>query len=589
LMKLTAGAVTTSTLAGGSYEDKMNDGKAAGGAKKKAPKEKKEKAPKSGGGGDGGLTLAEVAKHVTKGDCWVVVNGDVINVGGFLAEHPGGELAILTFAGKDASEEFNMIHPPDVVPKYAASASFKILGKLGEGGGGAVDDDDDDDESDEESEEEEEEGGDSGLTLAEVAKHVTKGDCWVVVNGDVINVGGFLAEHPGGELAILTFAGKDASEEFNMIHPPDVVPKYAASASFKILGKLGEGGGSSKPKKVKKSKKGGAAAAAAGGDKGDLQANHAAWGIYPNATNWRHEAYDHNPGVFLVNIRGYFHAFWSLWLAILYEVCATIFTAQNIKINSKDRTGLTRSAILLVLFMVIHGVGNLHVFMGPDDFNGYGYFYVRLYWTGFGLPANIVEEYILLSAALHMVVGTMRTWDKRALVKRAPSTGEKLNMLRMGISGVMLGTFMTIHLFQFRFGATTEYFLRPPPCLISFYGMNKLALFWTTDTDVTPVPVRDIYKLEYSIFTGDGNFWAFFYIFSVFVFMTHACWGWTKVTPQLGIPKGHVARVEKVGYAIMIALGVIYISFPLYCMTTVPFAGHVPDLQPATPIMSPGA
>ena len=28
---------------------------------------------------------------------------------------------------------------------------------------------------------------------------------------------------------------------------------------------------------------------------------------------------------------------------------------------------------------------------GPDDFNGYGYFYVRLYWTGFGLPANIVE------------------------------------------------------------------------------------------------------------------------------------------------------------------------------------------------------
>ena len=36
---------------------------------------------------------------------------------------------------------------------------------------------------------------------------------------------------------------------------------------------------------------------------------------------------------------------------------------------------------------------NLHVFKGPDDFNGYGYFYVRLYWTGFGLPANIVEEW----------------------------------------------------------------------------------------------------------------------------------------------------------------------------------------------------
>merc|ERR1719284_2261183 len=109
----------------------MNAG-AAGEKKAKAPKEKK---AKSGGGG--GLDMAEVAKHTTKGDCWVVVNGDVINVGGFLGEHPGGELAILTFAGKDASEEFNMIHPPDVVAKYAPTASFKILGKLGEGGGSA--------------------------------------------------------------------------------------------------------------------------------------------------------------------------------------------------------------------------------------------------------------------------------------------------------------------------------------------------------------------------------------------------------------------------------------------------------------------
>merc|ERR1719313_1940894 len=95
---------------------------------------------KSGGGGGGGapgFTLEEVAKHTTKGDCWVVVSGEVLNVTNFLSQHPGGELAILTFAGKDATEEFNMIHPPDVIPKYAPDA---IIGKLGEGGG---DDDDD--------------------------------------------------------------------------------------------------------------------------------------------------------------------------------------------------------------------------------------------------------------------------------------------------------------------------------------------------------------------------------------------------------------------------------------------------------------
>merc|ERR1719330_1638504 len=114
---------------------------AAGGKKAAAPaKKKKEK--KSGGGG--GLTMAEVAKHTTKTDCWVVLRGDVLNVTNFLSQHPGGELAILTFAGKDATAEFDMIHPPDVVEKYAPDA---IIGKLGEGGGD-VDDDDDDDDAD---------------------------------------------------------------------------------------------------------------------------------------------------------------------------------------------------------------------------------------------------------------------------------------------------------------------------------------------------------------------------------------------------------------------------------------------------------
>merc|ERR1712187_458605 len=110
-----------------------------GGEKAAKPaKEKKEKKEKSGGGG--GMTMAEVAKHTTKTDCWVVVSDQVLDVTKFLGEHPGGELAILTFAGKDATEEFNMIHPPDVIGKYAPDA---VIGTLGAGGGGEEDDDDD--------------------------------------------------------------------------------------------------------------------------------------------------------------------------------------------------------------------------------------------------------------------------------------------------------------------------------------------------------------------------------------------------------------------------------------------------------------
>merc|ERR1712048_273703 len=294
--------------------------------------------------------------------------------------------------------------------------------------------------------------GGGGYIMAEVAKHTTKGDCWVVLSGKVLNVTNFLSQHPGGELAILTFAGKDATAEFDMIHPPDVVGKYAPDA---IIGALGASK-APKAKKVKGSKKGGAPAVQK--DKGDFKANHHAWGE-DRGHNWRIEAYDDYQGVLLIPFMAYIRAGWHLLFAILYEVCATIFTAKNIKISG-DRVGLTRSAIFLIMFIVIHAVGNLHVFGGPDDFNGYGYFYVRLYWTGFGLPANIVEEYVLLSALLHVFVAMKRTWDTKLVM------GLKSGQLNLAISGLMLLTFMTAHLFQFRFGDTAvfgPYYIRPPP------------------------------------------------------------------------------------------------------------------------------
>jgi cytochrome b involved in lipid metabolism len=32
----------------------------------------------------------------------------------------------------------------------------------------------------------------------------------------------FLPDHPGGEKAIILYAGRDATEEFNMLHDPKV-------------------------------------------------------------------------------------------------------------------------------------------------------------------------------------------------------------------------------------------------------------------------------------------------------------------------------------------------------------------------------
>lgn len=58
------------------------------------------------------LTSRTVQQHRSKESCWVILYGNVWDVTNFLPEHPGGSSIILKLAGKDATEEYDPIHPP---------------------------------------------------------------------------------------------------------------------------------------------------------------------------------------------------------------------------------------------------------------------------------------------------------------------------------------------------------------------------------------------------------------------------------------------------------------------------------------------
>lgn len=66
----------------------------------------------------GNLTGEEIAKHNSRESCWVIVHGKAYDVTEFLPEHPGGPKIILKYAGKDATEEYEPIHPPDTLDKF---------------------------------------------------------------------------------------------------------------------------------------------------------------------------------------------------------------------------------------------------------------------------------------------------------------------------------------------------------------------------------------------------------------------------------------------------------------------------------------
>ncbi|KAF4635464.1 hypothetical protein G7Y89_g2641 [Cudoniella acicularis] len=71
---------------------------------------------------------AEVARHNKPDDCWVCLYGDVWDVTEFLPSHPGGSSIILKLAGRDATEDYDPVHPPGTLESNLPPS--KKLGKI---------------------------------------------------------------------------------------------------------------------------------------------------------------------------------------------------------------------------------------------------------------------------------------------------------------------------------------------------------------------------------------------------------------------------------------------------------------------------
>ena len=473
------------------------------------------------------LTMEEVAKHNKKSDCWVVVNGQVLDVTSFLPEHPGGELAILTFAGRDASAEFNMIHPANVVEKYAPDS---ILGPVYTGSAPAVS------KSVAAPPSVSVAGKQAGeYSIEEVAKHNTKTDCWVVVNGQVLDVTSFLPDHPGGPLAILTFAGRDASAEFNMIHPANVVQKYAPNS---IIGKLYVGA----PAVVAAPAVGGITQPLLGGS--STAATEHWWGESRNTSK--------DFGVFGPSVSSFLGTIWDLIMLFMIEIFKTIFFVKNWSVPH-DKSGLTRSAVFLIVFVLIHGLGNLHVFAGPDAFNGYAYFLNRpVPWGTLFLP---VEMYLLAAGILHVLVATIRTvkFKKVSMLTDSNQRGQ----LTLAITGFFLFIFLVVHLAQFRFVQNAPEYTFRVKWMYPFYCDR-------TDTSCQVASFKDLYKLEFELFQDLR--WVLFYLASVYFFVSHLQEGFSKVVNASSVvARKHKGMARFIGVALAYFIGLLYFSFPIYC------------------------
>ncbi|KAJ9102023.1 hypothetical protein QFC19_004949 [Naganishia cerealis] len=70
--------------------------------------------------------MSEVEKHNRREDCWIVLEGQVWDMTGFLQDHPGGAASILRMAGKDATGIFSGLHPPGTLDPFLPTSSKAI-------------------------------------------------------------------------------------------------------------------------------------------------------------------------------------------------------------------------------------------------------------------------------------------------------------------------------------------------------------------------------------------------------------------------------------------------------------------------------
>lgn len=70
---------------------------------------------------------ADVAKHNTKSDCWIIVHNLVLDVSKYMRTHPGGASIIFKYAGQDSTKAYDRVHDLDEIQEYAPETLIGVL------------------------------------------------------------------------------------------------------------------------------------------------------------------------------------------------------------------------------------------------------------------------------------------------------------------------------------------------------------------------------------------------------------------------------------------------------------------------------
>ncbi len=114
---------------------------------------------------------------------------------------------------------------------------------------------------------------------------------------------------------------------------------------------------------------------------------------------------------------------------------------------------MATTGLLMVLFVVMHLLGNLTIFAGPNGINAYA---EKLHMLG-GL-VWLTRAVMVTAVVLHLVISVQITIENQAASPTRYAVDRKLKATFAGRTmiwtGLILGAFIVFHLLQFTFRAT---------------------------------------------------------------------------------------------------------------------------------------
>lgn len=226
----------------------------------------------------------------------------------------------------------------------------------------------------------------------------------------------------------------------------------------------------------------------------------------------------------------------------------SFLSALKSQVGRKILTGVT--GIGLVLFMIVHLLGNLKIFGAAHAFNSYTYALESLGWILY-----ILEIGLLICFLLHAYIG-ISIWLKRKKSRpqgyakytgKQPSGGHKQKhndwaSRSMVVSGVIILAFVVWHLLTFKYAYTES-------IMIDGHQMRNLKLL-----------VIETFK---------NPWYAFSYTFVMILLGIHLKHGfWSAFTSLTMKREKHSAVIYSIGVIIGILLAIGFLFIPLYIYFT---------------------